>query len=267
MTDPPALSASIGKERPGVQGPLGPRKAPEGLSSLASYGESVASFQENDSERCPRSRGRWINRNTGEWFWDRCGRNSCVKCGPSKARSVAGAVGVCEPERFVRWSLVGDDWQVARARLKRVRYRCRQDVRNWQDCYFIERNPNGTGFHAHGYQWGGFLAQSRLQQHCLREGVGYPWIAKWEPTSVRAYGYAMKHATGYGLKLAQRSETLREYLDWNGGRLIHASRGFWRDGARGGRLAGVDAARRVWRERAFGPSPAWSLADWKLEAA
>jgi len=256
-----ADAASIVAQADGVDAP----------TSLASYGESVAGLRPNmfewAGERCPRSRGRWVNRYSGEWFWDRCGRNRCLVCGPSKAVSVAGAIGVCDPERFIRWSLVADDWQVARARFKRLRYRCREVVPLWQDCYSVERNPEGTGFHAHGYQWGGFIAQRRLQALCLREGFGFPYIRAWHPTSERAYGYALKAATGYGLKGAQRSETLGEFMALNGGRFVHASRDFWREGAKGPRLAGIDAARAVWRERKFGPAVRWDTSEWRLEAA
>lgn len=206
-----------------------------------------------------------MNRDTGEWFWDVCGRNRCEVCGPRKAQSIAGAIGVSEPQRFVRFSLVGPDWQTARARLKRVRYDIRQAGVNWHDCYHVERNPKGTGYHAHLFQHGDFIDQSVLQTLCERRGMGFPFITRWEPTSIRAHGYALKQATGYGLKGAARSATLSEYLANNGGRLVHASRGFWRDGSTGRRLTGMDAARRVYAERRYGPRERFSLAEWKLE--
>lgn len=234
-------------------------------TSLASYGESVHARSTNASERCPRSRGRWIHRYTGEWFWDVCTRNRCIVCGPRKAHSIAGAIGISEPQRWGRFSLIGDDWQTARARIKRVRYDIRRAGFEWNDCYHVERNPRGTGYHAHWFQHGEYVSQHVLQELCQKRGMGYPFVQKWEPTSIRAHGYVLKQATGYGLKGAHRSDTLREYLANNGGRLVHASRGFWRDGESGGRLAGMDAARRVYAERKYGPREPWSPVDWKLE--
>jgi hypothetical protein len=157
-----------------------------------------------------------------------------------------------------------------RARLYRVRYDIRRIGVRWADCYHIERNPRGTGFHAHLFQHGDYIEQSLLQTLCERRGMGFPYITAWRPTSIRAHGYALKEATGYGLKGAARSETLRDYLAMNGGRLVHASREFWRDasaerGVPPRPLSGVAAARRVYAERTYGPREAFSLADWKLE--
>jgi hypothetical protein len=54
-------------------------------------------------------------------------------------------------------------------------------------------------------------------------------IRRWETKGARA-GYGMKLAgVGYGLKEAEAAATMGTYLRANGQRLVHASRGFWRD--------------------------------------
>jgi hypothetical protein len=52
---------------------------------------------------------------------------------------------------------------------------------------------------------------------------------------------------GYGLKMAQAKVTLDIYLQANGARLVHATRGFWRDD-QGKALAGQREAM-TWASR------------------
>jgi hypothetical protein len=231
-----------------------------GLTSLASKYQSLAR-----EERCPRCQGRWVNTETGEWFWDRCKRQTCLVCGPRIAFATAGAIALAEPERLVRYSLVGEDWQTIRSRLFRVRYRVRQDGFRWEEAYHVERNPKGTGHHVHAYQHGEFVPQARLQELCRREGLGYPDIRSFRTTGELGAAYGLKAATGYGLKDAQRPEALVEYLRLNGGRLVHTSRAFWRDGQNGGRIRGVRSARHVAQVRRYG-SRDWEAGVWKLVA-
>lgn len=218
---------------------------------------------------CPRSLGRRVNIDTGEWFFDRCKRHSCEVCGPKAAFVTALAIGLVEPERFVRFSLVGEDWQTVRRRVRRVAFELRHEGFSWNCCWHVERNPRGTGHHVHAYQWGDFVAQSKLQTVCSGNGMGYPDIRKWEQVGTRGTMYGMKHAVGYGMKGASTREGLSEYLALNGGRLVHASRGFWREGRDGPRINGIDGARAVALERVYGPRErggVWKLIPWR-EAA
>jgi hypothetical protein len=178
-----------------------------------------------------------VNLVSGKVIADGCGRNDCLICGPVKAWRIAQAVGYTQPERFVRLSLVGDTWQERRGRIRRWRYFVRQDGYAWQDVFFVERNPKGTGFHAHLYQHGDWVPQAVLQEHAQRSGMGFPDIRRWREVDHGGYAYGLKSATGYGLKGAARSESLTGYLADNGGRLFHASRDFWRS-PDGTKLAG-----------------------------
>jgi hypothetical protein len=167
-----------------------------------------------------------------------------------KAWKLGLAIAYTEPERFIRLSLVGDDHDTRRNRIKRLAYRVRKDGYSWNVAYGVERNPAGTGHHAHLYQWGSFIPQRRLQELCAREGMGFPDIRKWEPQGTATY--AMKAAT-YAVKGAQGQDGLAEHLDLNGGRILHVSRGFWRHGSGGGTIDTQREAIRAALEALHGP--------------
>ncbi len=90
--------------------------------------------------------------------------------------------------------------------------------------------------------------------------MGIPYIEKWEKRAGQGTGYGVKMAfeVGYGMKLAQAEATKQAYLDANGGRLVHATRGFWRDGKGGTPLKGIRVAQKLWVERSRTGEPG----DW-----
>jgi hypothetical protein len=134
---------------------------------------------------------------------------------------------------MVRFSLVGNDWPTTRNRIKQVSHLVRREGYEWHLAYHVEPNPRGTGRHAHGYQRGSFVPQALLQDVCRTAGMGFPDIRRWEPPKQdpdKPVGYGLKLAgIDYGLKMADTEENLRTYLDCNGGRLVHTTRGYWRD--------------------------------------
>lgn len=192
-----------------------------------------------------------VNTSTGEQAPVRCGANFCDSCGPMKAWKLGLAVQYAAPERFVRLSLVGDDHETRRNRIKRLAYRVRKDGYAWNVAYAVERNPAGTGHHAHLYQHGDFIPQARLQELCIREGMGQPHIKAWRSDSGAAT-YAMKAAT-YAQKGALGQDGLGEHLELNGGRILHVSRGFWRHGSGGGTIKNQREAVRAALEALHGP--------------
>ena len=163
------------------------------------------------------------------------------------AGQVAGAIGLARPERLIGLSLVGEDWQTVRARVRRLRYDLRHQLgRRFEDCWHVEPNPAGTGHHVHAWQRGGFVPQGVLSRLADARGMGRVCdIRAWRPEGPLAEGYGLKLAgVRYGLKLAESSDQMFTYLEANGGRLVHASRGFWRDEL--GEPCGQKAARRAW---------------------
>ena len=196
---------------------------PEGYpSSLVSNRVSVT------DEVCPRKRGYvLVSESTGRIVPASCGVNSCEVCGRRKALATAVAVEMAGPERF--YALTGiHDPAVVRYRLKQLRYRIRGLGYRWEDWSVVEANPKQTGFHVHGWQWGGFVPQSKLSEVARSVGFGVVTdIRRWKRLGAGSgVGYAVKVATAYGVKAA--GDGLHRFLEVNGGRFGMWSRGFFR---------------------------------------
>jgi hypothetical protein len=193
-----------------------------------------------------------VNLVTGEVAPIRCGANFCEACGPLKAWKVGLAVAYSEPERFVRLSLVGEDHETRRGRIKRLTSAIRRAGYGWQVAWAVERNPKGTGHHAHMWQHGDYVPQDVLQRLCMREGLGIPYIERWRAPRDQAATYGIKAAT-YAIKGAQGQDGLPEHLALNGGRILHISRGFWRHGRNGGTIATQREAVAAALDAKYGP--------------
>jgi hypothetical protein len=207
-----------------------------GSSSLASTFQTVPpdDGSEVTYERCPRKVG-WRMRevDTGEVFPARCGANSCVWCLPINARERGWAIAYAAPERAMLLTLVGDDWQTIRARMKRLRYDLVEELGRVEWVWHVEPNPAGTGHHVHAWQHGDFLDQSKLSRMAARRGMGEVVRISRVRAAVgsgASMAYGMKLAgLDYGMKEAiALGDQARRYLDANGQRLHHQSRGYWR---------------------------------------
>jgi hypothetical protein len=130
------------------------------------------------------------------------------------------AIKYSRPERFLTLTLVGDDWQTVRTRLKAYVYEVRQQVGAVDMVWNVERNPAGTGHHVQAWQRGDFLAQAELSRLAQRFGMGKRvHITRWESGGEK---YALKEA--YAVKQTEQAET---FLGMNGGRLTHQTRGYF----------------------------------------
>lgn len=145
---------------------------------------------------------------------------------------------------------VGEDWHTVRARMKRLRYDLVQDLGvrvEW--CWSVEPNPKGTGHHVHAWQRGDFISQARLSDLADSKGMGYRVdIRRWHENGGEAY--AMK-GVGYGMKGAEASAAGAAFLENNGGRLTHSSRGFFAGGVRECERLGVERARAAGEARTW----------------
>jgi len=190
-----------------------------------------------------------LNLTTGQHFPARCKANFCPWCGPKNADLLAGAIAQAKPERAILLTDVGDDWQTVRGRMKVLSYRLRRRRSlNW--CWHVEPNPKGTGQHIHAWQYGDFYPQRMLSATAGSVGMGrVVYINRNRSKAGTPLGYGMKLAgMPYGLKMAQAAVTLDTYLEANGNRLVHATRGFWRD-EDGQALDGQREAMRTWASR------------------
>lgn len=186
---------------------------------------------------------------SGEMVPCRCLANSCPFCGPLNARMVGGAIAMAEPERWGMLTQVGNNWQETRHRMKNLTYRLRAEAgKPFEWCWHIEPNPAGTGHHCHYWQHGRYVPQTLLSATASALGMGEVCtIQRWRP-SKKAITYGLKLAgVTYGLKLAEAEESLEGYLEANGNRLVHASRGFWKD--QDGERVGQREAMKAWAKR------------------
>ena len=235
-----------------------------GSPSLALKCKSVP---ENQALRCFRNRG-WVlvGQVSGEIIPARCQASFCPWCGPLRAREVAGAIGLAEPERLVRLSGLRASWRENSWRIRQVVEEIRAAEYVFEYCVHCEWNPKETGYHAHLYQVGCYVPQAFLQSSCVRHGLGYPDIRKFTARGGPSETYGLKLAgLDYGVTLSKREECLERYLEVNGGRLSHQSRGFFRDAS--GKSCGLTEARAAWRSLAHGGDgkETWALRhrpDW-----
>lgn len=181
--------------------------------------------------RPPCAVGRRVCTGCGDVVWLRCRKPSCLHCGPGEAASLARAIAYTGAGHTYTLTLVGESWQERRHRVFRWRYRMRERYRTWSDCWTVEANPRGTGHHAHGCdQFDAPVDFEFMRWAARREGLGSRVERQVVKTVGEATRYPLKEAlwAAYGLKGAAGAERLGIFLEANGGRLVHASRGFWR---------------------------------------
>lgn len=128
-----------------------------------------------------------------------------------------------------------------------------------ESAYTVEAGAKTGMVHLNFFWHGGFVPQSFLVEVAAAIGWGRRVsVNKWEPAKAGAGGYGMKEAraaSGYGMKEARATSsttTLSDhlqpsqaaFLERNGGRLMHTTRGFWRAGPGGASLHNQRAAFR-----------------------
>lgn len=185
---------------------------------------------------CPNSSGRVvIELYSGAIYPDRCRSSQCDYCLPLNARRRCLAITYAAPQRMIRLSLVAGELDESPCRttltrvglIRRNLKRIGREPGEWS--FTIEKNPNGTGYHAHCLQRGPSIPQAELQECCARAGAGFPHINSIKRAGIWTSRYGLKGfgADGYGLKSFRPNGDAREALRINAGRLEHHSRGFF----------------------------------------
>lgn len=185
---------------------------------------------------CPNGTGRMVlELHSGAMYPDRCRASRCAFCLPLNARRRCLAITLARPRRMIRLSLLADDGDAdpcttALIRVKRIRQALfRMGIEPGEWSFTIERNPKGTGYHAHCLQTGPYIPQDQLQVACERARAGIPYInaIKREGIWTSRYGTKGFGADGYGLKTFRPNAEAAEALRINHGRIEHHSRGFF----------------------------------------
>lgn len=187
-------------------------------------------------EICPNGSGRVVlELYSGMVYPDRCRSSQCDYCLPLNARRRCLAITYAGPQRMIRLSLLAGELdqspcKTALTRVGLIRRNLKRIGREPGEWSFtIEKNPKGTGYHAHCLQRGPSIPQAELQESCVRAGAGFPHINSIKRAGMWTSRYGLKGfgADGYGLKTFRSSGDPREALRINGGRLEHHSRGFF----------------------------------------
>lgn len=185
----------------------------------------------SEGAACPSKLGMvFVSESTGSVVPASCQRNSCPVCGTRRALATAVAVDMARPTRRATLTLVGDSAKQVRSRLSRFRYEIRKAGYRWEDWGAIEANPEGTGWHWHGYQWGDYVPTRVVSNIADAKGMGQiADMRAHRPMLGSGAMYAVKAATAYGVKgaLGDRDELYR-WLELNGGRHGIWSRGFFK---------------------------------------
>lgn len=189
-------------------------------------------------------------------FWDeeggrgapgRCKANQCPECVVIEARRRARAIAYQTPERMVTLTSAPEDWQALRDAVYNCVSHVREKAGRFDHVYVVEWGTEG-GLHVHLLQHGDFIPYEVLQEGAVGAGFGsIVYIQRITPGTERcAADYLLKIPRHCGGGVSDVG--LRRYLKINGGRLIHASKGFWR---RGGTWEGA-------LKELQGPSGRWS---------
>lgn len=249
-----ALGVSLSTCGSGPQGPVGARippmrpcplteprtalggrtvPAPRRSSSLA-YTDQIEPAKARPT--CPNATDRVvIELYSGSVYPDRCRSSQCEVCLPLNARRRCLAITLAGPQRMIRLSLVAGKLDespcgVALTRVGLIRRNLkRAGLEPGQWTFTIEKNPQGTGYHAHCLQKGPSIPQPILQEACVRAGAGWPHINAISRKGIWTSRYGLKGfgADGYGLKTFRASDDPREALRINNGRMEHHSREFF----------------------------------------
>lgn len=170
---------------------------------------------------------------------------------------------MAKPSHALTLTGVSSDWSVAKRQMERFHGRLRTQGVSGQHAFHVEPYDSGADCHVHGWWYGGSLTKRVLGDAAASAHLGSH--VHVEPAWIPKESYA-RPALEYGLKmiLHERPECPTElwprahqYLDLNGQRLVHATRGFWRD-AHGLRLSGIREAKRLAHRGPAMPG-AWSF--------
>jgi hypothetical protein len=195
------------------------------------YKKIVGAEKEGDSE-CPRSQLDYVHRVTGERFPLRCKVNTCQFCGPRNAGLIATAQARSEPRRMFLITDLPLDWQKIRHVMNQIREALADAGIRGEWAYSVEPNPSGNGkAHVHGLHHGDFIPQKLFSQIAKRNGAGSIVMIQEirDLSSAARYGVKAAGAAFYGVKASKETYgAFKAFLDVNGKRIEHHSRGFYR---------------------------------------
>lgn len=192
-------------------------------------------------QACPRfahARTEHVDTVSGELHPACCHRLTCHVCVRVRALRVALAIGMSRPTHATVLTRLPPRWVEAHPLMRAFLKEARRLQPSLQAAYHLEMNRDGRKAHAHF--WFHSLKRDESWLTATKSALGLAEYGELE--AVRRPGGM---AIGYGVKEALRGPTAaRALLDLNGHRLVHGTRGFWRD-QDGNTLKGSRAAEKV----------------------
>jgi hypothetical protein len=184
---------------------------------------------------CPNTTHYRLNRATGQLIKAYCNRLTCPSCVVPRAIGVGQAIALAEPTQLVTITQLGTDWPTIHTSMRKFTNRLRRIGTSGHWAYHVEPFQSGANTHAHLWWRGTDLWPEEIAHGTRAAGIG--WHHDIRPTHVALEQYRVP-TLEYGLKMILRDRpdnpttlwpTAEQYLALNGGRLVHTSRGFWRD--------------------------------------
>jgi hypothetical protein len=161
----------------------------------------------------------------------RCRRNGCTFCASRNVTLLARAIKRSHPKYSFCITQMADNPSAIKAFMdglaRYLRYHTDHQV-SW--CYSVEPNPEGTGYHLHGYSHSPLDAH-RMTNYSLAHGAGRVEV-KPIPPKAKAYDFGYPMGTMRLDQYPTRGQAiaaLEAYRRLNGTRLVHHSCDFFRD--------------------------------------
>ena len=120
---------------------------------------------------CLISPGRLVNSRTGQSIQARCRQSTCVGCNRVYARTYRDAMCITMPTHSIRMTGVYESWPATQSRMQGWLKRMRSTGLKVNFDYTVERNPQHTGFHIHGWFYGSPLSPLSLSKLALSAGL------------------------------------------------------------------------------------------------
>lgn len=209
-----------------------PGEAPEAPRSfLVPSSESVDEIHvANGDQICPK-RPQWVvcDQDPATRYPASCDAYRCTVCGPRKAMTSAAlaawSIRHADRARFVTLTLAPEDWQQRRQKMRDLRRLLQRRGYEWECAWSTEKGSRTGMVHVHGLQHGSYVPGAVLNQvwgartniKAVETGGVARYVTK---DALRVAGYTVKGST------AEAGEGYQDYLDFNGGRPMHWSRGF-----------------------------------------
>ncbi len=172
----------------------------------------------------------WQHEITGEVRPWRCRKLTCVFCAPIEAVLVGKAIRMAKPTSAVMLTQVGERWPDTRHKVNKITKSIRRSFGHdaWSMAYHVERDPGSPGCHIHGWHRGTTVPKDDLQVHASRAGIGIVDIQRVRYGSF-SYGMTQVIEAPENADLDGAQQQIDDFLDINGHRLVHTTRGYWVD--------------------------------------